>query len=1051
MSDSTTQNHWELPELTNINRLPMTSCLVPFASPEQARHYRREASSWVVDLNGTWQFQLYDRPEAVPPEVLGGATDAASAFRTIPVLSNLTLEDTGDHPIYTNVKMPFPNTPPTVPAENPTGVYRRTFEVPESWDGRRVVIHFGGVESYYELYVNGSFAGMAKDTRLPSEFDITGLVHSGANQLAVKVIRWSDSSYIEDQDQWWMAGIYRDVYLYSTASAFLEDVFAKADYDYEQRVGRLETSVKFAYVPVSEDDPWRESGPQEDYAVRAELVAASGETVWQGTARIDPSFRVSEYEVTLSAKLPGAGPWSSEEPTLYSLVLTLVTSAGEHVESRCVRLGFRRVELRDRELLINGKPVLIRGVNRHEHDDTRGKVMSQELMLGDITTLKRFNFNAVRTSHYPDTMEWYDLCDEYGIYLVDEANIEAHANYQTICRDPRWALAFEERMMRMVVRDKNHPSVIAWSAGNESGHGENHVRAIDRVRSYDPSRVIHHEGEVKRQWAQQPRNSYEGGSNRYNDLINPMYPTIDSIIEHAVRSRDPRPVILCEYSHAMGNSNGSLAEYWDAFERYHGLQGGFIWEWLDHGIRRTTADGREYWAYGGDFGEEIHDSNFVADGLVWPDRTPHPAMYEFRKLAQPVAVEARSVREGRFVVRSRQDFTALDWLEGRWRLEVEGILVDEGELPRLDVPPGGELAVRLDYRYPDALEMPEAWISFSFVSRTSTPWCEPGWEVAWEQFPANDLQLPSASERGSVVGSRAVTAGATASLADLTREVRDPRLPIQVSDPERLALSAEDAPLLARGPSLSLFRATTDNDGIRGWAGQEAKPMGQWLTAGLNKLTCTAREVGEEEAGGERILVERATYQGSNPEHRVEFEQRIRGAGSDLLRFDFTIAAARELPTLPRVGVILETVPGFEELTWFGRGPQENHIDRKEGYPVGRYASTVAEQYVPYIMPQENGNKCEVRWFELSNGSRRIRFTADPLFEFSAHHFTPADLFACRHTYEVEDRLRKETVVSIDLVQRGVGTGSCGPQTRDPFCVPPGRYTFGFFLEVRPE
>jgi beta-galactosidase len=738
---------------------------------------------------------------------------------------------------------------------------------------------------------------------------------------------------------------------------------------------------------------------------------------------------------------------------LYTLVLTLRDESGREIEHRCVRVGFRRIEIRNRELLINGRAVLIRGVNRHEHDDTLGKVMTRELMELDIKTLKRFNFNAVRTSHYPDTMEWYDLCDEYGIYLVDEANIEAHANYHSICRDPRWAHAFEERMMRMVVRDKNHPSVIAWSAGNESGHGENHVRAIERVRAYDPSRVIHHEGEVKERWTQRG-NEYNGGSNSYNDLVNPMYPSVEDIIRHATESRDPRPVILCEYSHAMGNSNGSLAEYWDAFERYHGLQGGFIWEWVDHGIASVDEKGRRYWAYGGDFGETIHDANFVADGFVWPDRTPHPGIYEFKKVAQPVEVRALSVREGRFVVKSKQDFTSLAWLDGRWSVEVEGVEIESGALPSLDVPPGGELPVSVSYRYPDALERPEAHVLFSFTARESTPWCEAGHEVAWEQFAANHLELPAPAETSRKPDTSAAqpdrpaaAAARTDSAAPAARRSSTRRL--VVSDDERLAFAADGAPVVTAGPRLNMFRATTDNDGIRGWEGQDDKPMGQWIAAGLHELETVERTVEQREEDGVPVFCERSRSVAPEAGTSIGFEQEIRLLTPTVVRFSITIDAPPTLPTLPRVGVILETAPGFEQLRWFGRGPQENHIDRKAGYRIGLWESTVREQYVPYIMPQENGNKCDVRWFELSDGTRRLRFHADPRFEFSAHHFTPADLFACRHTNEVEDRLRPETVVSIDMIQRGVGTGSCGPQTRDPYCIAPGRYRFEFFMELR--
>ncbi len=1010
-SESVAKRWWEMPELTEVNRLPMTSCLVPFPSQAEAREYAKEASPWHLSLNGDWGFHLYETPEEVPvPPTI------PSEARTIEVPSNWTLQGTFDKPIYTNVKMPFENTPPRVPEKNPTGVYEREFSVPSDWSGKRLVLHIGGAESYLEVYVNGGFVGMAKDTRLPSEFDITPFATEQTNTLTCKVIKWSDASYVEDQDQWWMGGIYRNVYLYSTEAAQINDLFVRADYDPDSRAGGLRLRAQLTYTPTSADT---QTGPRSDFYLTARLQDRHGSVVWEGRTRIGWSFREHEYETELTGDLPGISPWSSEEPTLYSLLVTL-----EHddrtVECRCVRVGFRRVEIHDRELLINGRPVLIRGVNRHEHDDRRGKVMTRERMLQDIRTLKQFNFNAVRTSHYPDTIEWYDLCDEYGIYLIDEANIESHANYDSICRDPRWSRAFEDRIMRMAARDKNHPSIIAWSAGNESGHGENHVSAITKLRAYDPDRIIHHEGEVKTHWHQRG-NTYTGGVNRSNDLVNPMYPTIESIIEYATLAKDPRPMILCEYSHAMGNSNGSLAEYWDAFERYKGLQGGFIWEWVDHGIVQSDDQGREFWAYGGDFGETIHDGNFVADGLVWPDRKPHPGLYEFKKLAQPLSVEALSVTEGRFVIRSKTDFVSLAWLAGEWRVEVEGEVVDRGSLPELSVPAGGELRVELPYADPDTLLRPEAYVIFEFSSAEPTAWCEQGHLVAWEQHLATTRRLPAPT-------AAAATRGETN---------------LSLSSENGLEIMAENNTLFAATPSLNLFRATTDNDGIRGWEGQEEKPMGQWLAAGFQKLEQITHSTHTRENGA---ISEEAQLRGTDPHALISYAQTVRSVSPNMLRFDYAITIPDSLPTLPRVGVIMELVPGFESLVWYGRGPHENHIDRKRGYPVSRYSGSVRDQYVPYIMPQENGSKCEVRWFELSNGEISLRFHADPEFEFSAHHFRPLDLFESRHTNEVEDRLRAETVVSIDLVQRGVGTGSCGPQTRPDYCIAPGHYEFGFWL-----
>ena len=1044
---------WETPEITHINMLPATSCLVPFASPESAATYDKSSSPWVARLNGNWRFRLYPNPEAVPENALTGDAEPAD-FRDMPVPSNWTLQDTGDFPIYTNVQMPFENNPPFIPDDNPTGVYRTDFVLPADWESRRIVIHFGGVESYLELYVNDEFVGMAKDTRLPSEFDISRFVISGTNRIAAKVIRWSDSSYIEDQDQWWMAGIYRDVYLYSTDKAYIDDIFARGDFDVESRAGILSIDTHFSYSAIIGETALDNSGPIEEFIVEANLTDAHGDVTWRSACRIDPSFRMSSYNQHFSARIAGVDPWSSESPTLYTLIITLKDRSGNHIESRCVRVGFRNIRIENRELLINGKAVLIRGVNRHEHDERWGKVMHRELMLTDIRLLKQFNFNAVRTSHYPDTIEWYDLCDEYGIYLIDEADIETHANYHTLCRDPRWRRAFEERMINMVKRDKNHPAIIAWSAGNESGNGENHTSAIDLVRNYDASRIIHHEGEVKANW-RQGGNAYTGGENRYNDLVNPMYPPIEDIIAYATEAKDPRPMILCEYSHAMGNSNGSLSEYWDAFESYTGLQGGFIWEWVDHGIVKSDKRGREYWAYGGDFGEKFHDGNFVADGMVAPDRTPHPGMYEFKKAVQPVRVRPISVAEGRFEIINRRDFTSLIDVDGRWEILVEGIVRESGVLPPLDVPPGGTSPLNLTYIDATLLAEPEAYMQFTFALTDATSWCAAGHEVAWEQFRANDIRLPTPdSETDETLkiaveeSDDTITAKIEKLAVSTTATKADGPTAIAIADQPVSELTHDGATIISHGPRLNLFRATTDNDGIRGWSGQDEKPMGMWLNAGFDRLSLIKRTVSSKASFG---FTESARYIGNDKTAEISCDVSYNYISPTILRTDISIHVPESLPTLPRIGITLALPPGFEELTWYGRGPHENHIDRKRGYPVGRYKSTVADQYVRYAMPQENGNKCEVRWFELSNGNSSIRFVADPMFEFSAHHFTGEDLFSSRHTTDVEDRMRKETIVCIDHLQRGVGTGSCGPQTRPEYWVAPGHYEFGFWIDVAPH
>ena len=1041
-------NLWEMPEITNLNRLPAHSGLIPFPNPKVAMDHTQGESPFFVSLDGDWKFQLYAKPEVVEPTVLEANFDVSN-WRDMPVPANWTMHNVGDDPIYTNVQMPFENNPPLVPEENPTGVYRLAFSIPDNWTDRRTVIHFGGVESYYEVYVNGICAGMAKDTRLPSEFDITDLLQDGTNYLAVKVLRWSDSSYIEDQDHWWMAGIYRSVYLYSTADAFIQDIFAKTDLDLKTKAGLFELDVNINFVVEHiKQLPGKAYGPANDYRITAELIDADGNFIWEGSNRVNHSFRQSEYTTQFTATLPGVRPWSAEKPYLYDLIVGLEDNLGEKIEARKLRVGFRNVQIKDRELLLNGQPVLIKGVNRHDHDDTTGKTVSRETMIKDILLLKQFNFNAVRTSHYPNDPLWYDLCDEYGIYVIDEANIEAHHNYATICRDPRWENAFIERGMRMVKRDKNHACIFGWSLGNESGHGDNHIKMTDAIRAYDPTRIIHHEGEVKEYWSQHiiPEIgtkwdgggfAFSGGTNYANDLVDPMYAPIDAIIRFALDGTDPRPLILCEYSHAMGNSNGSLNEYWEAFESFKGLQGGFIWDWVDQGLKKTDENGNEYWGYGGDFGEEIHDFDFCCNGLISPDRTPHPAMYEFKKLTQPVAVEAISLTDLHFRILNKQYFTDMQWLDLAWEIQVEGITVAEGLIDDMVIAPHASDEVQINAVIDSD---GETFINFYFRAKDATPWCEAGHIVGWEQ-----IQLTSPIELPLTTAER-LQLDNVEGTDDIVLEVND--LTLEIADGNIKSLQWKGQPILVEGPDMNIWRAPTDNDGIRNRPTQEGKPMTEWLQIGLNELQLESQSVQLEEVeDGVNLLIDK-TYAPKLSNSTIQFQQRWSFHADGVIVVDNLIDADTTLPTMPRIGVGFQTAQGFEQVEWYGRGPQENYIDRNAGAKIGHYVGSVDEQYFPYILPQENGNKTDVRWFSLSNGERTVKFTAEDTLEFSVGHYTADDLFSSYHTNELIDKKRPETIVTIDHKQRGLGTGSCGPATLAKYCVEPGVYRFRYAIKV---
>jgi beta-galactosidase len=997
---------WTAPEILHINRLPMRATSYPFASEEAARSYDRTQTPWVQLLNGEWDFHLAASPEAVPADFVQPDFATGEGWDKLPVPSNWTMHGY-DKPHYTNVQMPFKNEPPTVPDENPTGCYRTAFTLPAEWNNRRVVLHFGGAESVLCVWINGQAVGVAKDTRLSSEFDITPWVHAGeTNTLAAVCIKWSDATFIEDQDQWWMGGIYRDVFVYSTQSTFIQDVFAVGNLEDDFQTGVLDITAKIGF------QEHREKGWQ----FQAQLFAPDGSAVFseplQQVVSTKRAYVGNRFQVKWQEKIGPVQVWSHETPHLYTLVVSLLSPQGEAVEHTSCRIGFRRVELGQRELLINGKAVMMQGVNRHEWDDTTGKVISRDSMLRDIKVMKQHGFNAVRTSHYPDDDLWYDLCDEYGLYLIDEADIESHDFLSYLCHDPRYTAAWVERGQRMVERDKNHPSIILWSLGNESGYGPNHDAMAGWIRGYDSSRPLHYEGAS---WGWEKG---EINGTRATDLVCPMYPSIENIVKWAnTENGDTRPLILCEYSHAMGNSNGSLSDYYAAFEANHGLQGGFIWEWVDHGIKQRTDSGEEYWAYGGDFGDTPNDLNFVCDGLVWPDRGTHPAMAECKKLFQPIKVSWKDAAAGEIELQSRTYFASLDWLRGEWIVEIEGERIAGGELPAINLAPGASQLVKLEL---PTLPAGEAFVRVHFTTQSTLPWCEADTEIAWEQLPLENAKREIAE---ATIASESIFHAA------------DRTFSVKIGD-KLLSLPV---------PQLQVWRGATDNDGIKGWSGQESKPLGRWLEAGYDKLEL---HHDEPQIDGARVKLRTVGACAASPEAFVH-EQTLtpREDGSILVENRFVVAHG--VPDLPRLGVTLALPAEWEKLSWFGRGPQENHIDRQAGSYVSKFESTVSEQYVPYILPQEHGNKTDVRWLAIENGEAGLRFecvqSSFGLMETSISHFTPHDLFAATHTYDL--KVRPETHINLDVRQRGIGTASCGPDTLQCYQIGPGEYVLNFVIQ----
>ncbi|MGW6731632.1 glycoside hydrolase family 2 TIM barrel-domain containing protein [Streptomyces sp. NPDC055013] len=961
---------WEAPEVTSWGRLPMNAV---------------DRRSGVLPLDGDWRFQLLSAPDAP----VGGAWSSAY------VPGVWTLQGTDDLPQYTNVRMPFAEFPPHSPAANPTGVYEREVDVPAEWAGGRIVLRVGAAESVLLVHVDGRPVGISKDSHLAAEFDLTGLVRPGSPAtVRLTVVKWSDASHIEDQDQWWHGGITRSVLLYATDPLYLADVTVRAHHSGELRVD-CQVRCAGGTLPAG----WHLTGELD-----GQLLVQDGEF-----DRINAEDeRVSDFlgEARLRTTVPEVRTWNAETPELYDLTVRLHRADGTVADTSHHRVGFRDVEIVGRDLLVNGERVFIRGVNRHDFHPLTGRTVSYDDMRADLVLLKRFGFNAIRTAHYPNDPALYGLADELGFYVVDEADIESHDHAHEIADDPRCLNAFVDRVSRMVLRDKNHPSVIIWSLGNESDYGANHDAAAGWVRRHDPTRPLQYEGAAKLDWA---------ATDDASDIACPMYAPLEDCVAHALSGRQTRPLIQCEYSHAMGNSNGTLADHWAAIEATPGLQGGFIWEFWDHGILQRVSDGRPAgragaglhdngvaapgyrWAYGGDFGESLHDGAFIADGMVFPDRTPKPAMYEHREIAAPVRIECFK-HEG-VVLGNHQHFRGLDWLAGEWRLDLADgtTLTGPAELPNLR--PGETAAVPLPFEVPH--DGGEAWLTLCVTVAEDQPWAPRGTEMC----------VPQIRLRGPAV----------AADVPVDRQVE--------VDGEGLLRH----PLLTAAPTLSLWRAPTDNDELGGMAGR-------WRSWGLDALVRKVVSV-RQDAG--RVTVE-AEYAGTTG---VVRHRQVLTPVEGGVRVDEEAELPETFDDVARVGTVFETAAGLDLLEWFGQGPWESYPDRSAGAPVGHHRRPVDELFTPYLRPQESGGRHGVRRFTLSAPDATGLWVAlDEPRQVSVTRYRAEDLALARHHDELVPR--PGCVVHIDAAHRGLGTASCGPDTSPSYLVAPGIHRWSWALRV---
>ena len=926
----------------------------------------------VESLDGQWAFRLRDGPQDVTVADVDGTTDG---WGTVAVPGCWTMQG-HDRPHYTNIQMPFPGPPPSVPDANPTGVYRRTVTLPAAWSGQRLVLHVAGAETVLYVHVDGAAVAMGKDSRLPHEVDLTDVVQPGRPfELALTVVRWSEATYLEDQDHWHHAGLHRSVFIYATPRVHVADVQATADYDAATGEGRLR-----ALVWVGADG----AGPT-GWTARVTL-GEQEQTVdvhFEHPTESLINWLVFEgRRAVAEIVVPGVAPWSAEAPNLHELTITLLNAEGHEVDVVSLPVGFRRVEVVGHELLVNGKAVLIKGVNRHDHDPRRGKAVTAQGIEADLILMKQHGINAVRTSHYPNDVYLYDACDRLGLYVVDESDLETHAYLRSLLKDPRWGSAVYERITRMALRDKNHPSIIVWSLGNESGKAPILQAAAEWLRAWDPSRPIQYESSIGEAIFTSLARGEEVEMGELlarptpeTDVIAPMYPSIEDLVSWATRATPDRPLIMCEYIHAMNNSCGSLDDYWDAIRTYPGLQGGFVWDWVDQALFQTLPDGTERLAYGGDFGDQPHDGPFCLNGLVDANRVPHPSLLELAAIIAPIRIAAIDAGRGRLTVTNEHDFVDLSWLTPTWVVTVNGNEVAAGQLAPLDLAPGASAEAQIPLPALDLQPGERAHLMVTFSATAAQAWAPAGHVVAQHQVLC------------------AVAPGPT-------------------SAPARVATdTTELAPL---EPTLALWRAPIDNETF----GPVLDPhAGRWDRLGLRDPSAHAELVTTELLGddGDRTVTH-------------------------------SVVVPDEFDDIARVGVRLRLGGGIKTVEWLGNGPHEGYSDRSASTVFGRWTTPVDEWTVPYVHPQASGNRTGVRWLQFLDANGIVRLTIDQLdgLDVSVSRWTDEEVANAGHLEDLPHR--DDCYVWIDARHRGVGSGAVGPDVALTHRVGPGPYRWSYRL-----
>ncbi len=1010
----TSQNlpEWANPGVFRINNEPAHATLMPFPDKAASLTFDKTNSSFYRSLNGAWRFRYLTNPSQTPEDFAADSINEAR-WTNIEVPGNWQLQGNFDPPVFTNIRHPFKADPPSVPQDyNPTGLYRKSFTVPDDWKGKQVFLHFAGVQSNATVFLNGKKVGYNEDSMTPAEYNITGMLRAGDNLLAVQVLNWSDGSWLEDQDFWRLSGIYRDVFLFATPSQHIRDYFVTTDLDgqYKDATFNLKVSVR-NYAAAS----------AKNLSVKMSLTDASSKPVIEKVMKVGSVGAKKETLVKMDEMVKDPLKWTAETPNLYTLTMELLSSTGDVLEVISSRIGFREVEIRNGQLLFNGKAIDIKGTNRHEFDPDRGRALTRESMVRDIILMKRLNINAVRTSHYPNDPEWYSLCDEYGLYVMDEANIESHdlwANRRYyIAEKPEWKAAWIDRGVSMVLRDRNHPSIFSWSMGNETGWGANFDAMYKAMKTLDPARPIHYESKTP---------AYANVLSRY-DIISTMYPTLDDIV--SLMNQDPsRPVIICEYAHTMGNSLGNFKKYWDLFYKYPRLQGGFNWDWVDQGLRADgTGDG--YWNV-----VNYLDGANVNDGLISPDRIPQPETHEFKKIIQNIRV--RELSAGKLRISNLNFFTDLKNVRMDWEVIRNGYPVRSGSVEELNVNPQDSAEVSIPLSGDLLQQDGEYFLNLVFRTKTDLSYAARGFDIASEQIllKGQTPEIPAAGVTGKPLQ---VTEGDI-----ITIKGKGISISVDKASGSVISWVFRGSELIADRLKPCFWRVPTDNDEGGGNGGYAAR----WRKAGLDRYSVRVRNLAFTTQDNGDVVMDVASDLVFVGERTMDFK------GTYTFRTDGSIVFAMDLnlsdgfPPLARVGMQFAMPASYDYIKWYGRGPFESYQDRKESAHVGLWSGAVSDQYFPYVMHQENGNKTDVRWIKITDDAATgLKITGTPLMEVNVQNYSQQALNLAKPSKKLYRG--DKTYVNIDLKQMGLGgDDSWSPRVHEEYQLKEKSYRFGFVI-----